>query len=67
MKAKIDLRTRAGQEQEVLEQIRTFGGFTSFWISDHNKRISAFNRLVEAGRIKTKTRGYPWIDVQIIK
>lgn len=48
---KIDLRTRRGREQEVLDEVRQYGRLTVFWITENQKRAWAVCRLERSGAI----------------
>ena len=37
----IDLRTREGNEKEVIRQVLEFGGFSIFWVTENQKRACA--------------------------
>ena len=59
-----DLRTRKGREEEVLAQIREYGGFSVFWATESQKRAHAIDRLQTTGAI-SRNRGvrkdaFPW-------
>jgi hypothetical protein len=57
----IDLRTREGQEAQILAKVRLHGGFSIFWITETQRRACAADRLVRYGRIVPgKECGYPW-------
>jgi hypothetical protein len=64
--AKRDLRTRKGREAEVLEKIRTDGGFSVFWGCENAGRANAIARLTNSGRI-TQLRGglFPWCKMVV--
>ena len=55
----LDLRTKAGREQELINQIEECGGFSVFWITVVPQRAFALMRLENAGIVKTKTERYP--------
>lgn len=57
-----DKRTRAGRENEVIEQVNTYGGFSVFWITAYQARALAAERLVMSGAIVVTPRQYPWIS-----
>ena len=62
---KYDRRTRSGREKEVLDQIREFGGFSTFW---PNQPIAcAIERLKQSGKIKFETAPFPWCKAKIVK
>jgi len=61
----LDLRTRDGQEQHVLRQIREHGGFTIFWATKNQKRANAAQRLHDSGKIIDMGGQYPWCKYRI--
>jgi hypothetical protein len=61
-----DLRTRSGREEECLEQIREYGGFSCFWATEFLTRAHALQRLIDSKRIRTRTRMFPWTDAKIV-
>ena len=65
-KGKLDLRTRAGREAEVIAKIRTDGGFSVFWGCENQARANAIARLTTAGKID-QLRGslFPWCKMVI--
>jgi hypothetical protein len=59
----IDGRTREGKEHDVIKQVRENGGFSIFWVTDHQSRACAATRLVDNGTLKEPKSGkgeYPW-------
>ena len=63
---KKDLRTRAGREAEVLEKIRTDGGFSVFWGCENLGRANAIARLISAGKIDQVSGGpFPWCKMVV--
>ena len=64
----IDRRTRAGREAEVLQKIRTDGGFSVFWGCENSGRANAIARLTLSGKI-TQVRGalFPWCKMRVVK
>lgn len=46
-----DLRTKAGREDEILNEIRDSGGISIFWATENQKRACAVDRLVRSGKI----------------
>lgn len=67
--APIDLRTRAGRREEVLEQIRDYGGFSIFWVTENHLRACVAQDMRDSGEISTdnKTHGFPWIGAKTSK
>jgi len=47
----VDLRTREGQEADVLREVRENGGFSVFWATETEKRAHAIERLQARGVI----------------
>lgn len=62
-----DKRTRAGREQEVIDQVISSGGFSVFWITDNLKRACAGERLTKSGAIITTPKQFPWISAVYAK
>lgn len=56
----LDLRTREGQEELVLRQLREHGGFSIFWVTDNQKRACAAQRLRDSKRIIPLDSQYPF-------
>lgn len=56
----MSLRTRTGREAEVVEKIKTDGGFSIFWATESMKRAHAIARLEAANRIVRTGGDYPW-------
>ena len=64
--AGVDLRTRAGREREVLEQVKRFGGFSVFWGTENRNRAHAIDRLVEQGDIVADGKHiFPWCGYKV--
>lgn len=64
--AGVDLRTREGREREVIEQVRQFGGFTVWWVTEHQTRACAADRLHARGVIiPDKMTPYPWCSYRL--
>ncbi len=61
----LDLRTRKGQEEHVLRQIRDHGGFSISWVTENQKRAHAAQRLIDGGRIVRMPDEYPWCSYRI--
>lgn len=64
----MDLRTREGREQEVLEHVKDYGGFTIWWITEFQTRAYAGTRLVESGKLRVPKSGkgeYPYCRWEI--
>jgi len=57
-----NLATAKGNQEHVIEQVRQYGGFTVFWVTDTQKRAEAATRLQEAGVIlpAEKQAPFPW-------
>lgn len=64
---RLDLRTRAGREAECLAQIRGAGGFSVFWATEFLTRAHALQRLQQSGRIKVRSKAFPWSAAKICK
>lgn len=64
---RLDLRTRAGREAECLNQIRKAGGFSVFWATEFLTRAHALERLQQSGRIKVRSKAFPWIAAKVRK
>ena len=61
----VDKRTREGQEYLVLEQIKKYGGFSIFWITENQKRAHAATRLDLRGVITVTPKQFPWSSAAI--
>jgi hypothetical protein len=62
----MDLRTRAGREDEVIQKIRTDGGFSVFWGCENLGRAHAIARLTNAGKIDQLRGGvFPWCKMVV--
>jgi len=61
-----DLRTRAGQEQLIIDKIRQYGGFSIFFATETTRRAQAVDRLI-ANKIIIRNKGdqYPWCSYQL--
>jgi len=66
-KSTINGRTRKGQEELILIQIRQHGGFSIFWVTENQRRASAACRLEDAGKIKRLPDTYPWCKYEIVE
>jgi hypothetical protein len=63
---KQDLRTRAGREAEVIDKIRTDGGFSVFWGCENQARANAIARLTNSGKIDQLAGGlFPWCKMVV--
>ncbi len=60
-----DLRTKQGRDREVLDEIRTHGGFSAFWVSANMGRAHSLNRLLKSGRVTATPKVFPWTDARI--
>lgn len=65
--ADLDLRTKKGNEEQVLRAVRLNGGFSIFWVTDTQKRAQAADRLIEQGKIKRLPDSYPWCAYKEVK
>ena len=63
---KIDLRTREGRRAEILDHVRTHGGFSIFWITENHLRAVEGTAMVDRKEIKVRNRRFPWSDVIIL-
>ena len=63
---KIDLRTREGRRAEILDHVRTHGGFSIFWITENHLRAVEGTAMVDRKEIKVRNRQFPWSDVIIL-
>ena len=63
---KIDLRTREGRRAEILDYVRTHGGFSIFWITENHLRAVEGTAMVDRKEIKVRNRRFPWSDVIIL-
>jgi hypothetical protein len=53
---------------EVIEQVRRFGGFSAFWVTDNQKRAKAADALQAAGVIvRTEMGQFPWAPYRLVK
>lgn len=62
---KVDLRTREGRKAEVLGQVRDFGGFSIFWVTDNPLRASVATNLQDTGVIVPLSGSFPWIHAEL--
>ena len=60
-----NLRTRAGQERSVIEQIREDGGFSIFWATETQRRACAIERLQKRGDIRRIGGNYPFCKYEL--
>lgn len=61
-----DERTKEGQEELVLRQVRNHGGFSIFWVTENQKRACAASRLVERGvLVADKECSFPWHSYKV--
>ena len=64
-----DYAKRKQRETErVIEQVKTKGGFSAFWITETAIRARVADELINSGKIKPK-RGYntyPWQSYKLI-
>ena len=56
----MDLRTREGVEQQIIDQVRDKGGFNYWWITESQNRTCAVMRLQERGDIMRDGGAMPW-------
>ncbi len=63
----MDLRTKAGRREEVLNQVREDGGFSIFWVTENYLRAVVAQQMQESGEIETDNtkHPYPWIAARI--
>lgn len=61
-----NLRTRSGQEQSVIEQIREDGGFSIFWATETQRRACAIERLQKRGDIRRIGGNYPFCKYELV-
>lgn len=62
---RVDYRTKAGQETEVLAQVEKHGGFSVFWVTENQKRAHAAERLQERGAIIRDGGAFPWCAYKV--
>ena len=63
----IDERTREGQEQLVINQVKAHGGFSVFWVTENQKRAHAASRLSERGvLVETRKAVFPWHALKVV-
>ena len=60
-----NLRTRAGQERSVIEQIRESGGFSIFWATETQRRACAIERLQKRGEIRRIGGSYQFCKYEL--
>lgn len=58
-------RTKEGQENIVLREIKANGGFTIFWATDNQRRAKTVDWLIESGKIIRGKDVYPWCSYKI--
>ena len=61
-----NLRTRAGQERSVIEQIREDGGVSIFWATETQRRACAIERLQKRGAIRRVGGSYPFCKYELV-
>ena len=63
----LDLRTREGREDEVRRQVRDFGGFSVFWVTENERRAQAADRLIMRREIirNEPDTGFPWCSYRL--
>ena len=63
----IDERTMEGQEQLVINYVEANGGFSVFWVTEHQQRAYAATRLMKRGVLKeTRKAGFPWHALEVV-
>lgn len=61
-----DLRTRAGQEQLIIDQVRQYGGFSIFFATETAVRAHAVERLIANKTIiRNNDDQYPWCSYRL--
>ncbi len=61
----MDLRTWEGREAEIIDQVRCYGGFTVFWITENRLRAHVATKLHDSGMLVTEPAVFPWIKAAI--
>jgi hypothetical protein len=61
----MDYRTKAGQEAEILAQVKKCGGFSVFWVTENQKRARAAERLQNRGTIVRLGGAFPWCAYKV--
>lgn len=64
-----DLRTKAGREEEIIQEIKEYGGLSIFWATENQTRAGAVDRLIEQGKIKRiePTPPFPFVKYEVIE
>lgn len=60
----LDGRTREARREEIRQQIRDHGGFSTFWITSI-RRAKIATEMVASGEIVPTPKQYPWIDATL--
>lgn len=62
----IDLRTKAGRRAEIISQVKKFGGFSVFWITENHLRAIVGTEMLKRGElVESKKSEYPWHVLKI--
>lgn len=58
------------QEQLIMDSIRKNGGFNTFWVSKHQRRCGAIDRLIRRGWVVSNMSDpgsrYPWTVAMVM-
>lgn len=61
----MDLRTKEGRRQEILEQVAEDGGFSIFWITENQLRAKVGEEMVKKGELVEISRRFPYYRMEI--
>ena len=61
-----DERTMDGAEALVISQIRTYGGFSVWWVEESAKRGTAILRLESSVTIRRTGGAYPFLEYEVV-
>jgi hypothetical protein len=64
---KTDMRTKSGREQEIREQVKKYGGFSVFWVTETVTRAQAAKRMMKRGELKVTNMKFPFHKAKLIK
>lgn len=61
-----DRRTKAGRRDEIIAEVQEWGGFSIFWITEHQLRAIVGTEMMDRGElVETRKSSFPWYCLKV--
>jgi hypothetical protein len=61
-----DRRTKAGRRAEIIAHVEERGGFSIFWITEHQLRAIVGTEMMGSGElVETQKSSFPWYCLKV--